>query len=203
MSYDTDQIKKQKEDFDRSQRELSAKQHEEAVRNFRNNGNNNGCFVASTRISTDRGTMPICDISPGQRVVALDKGSGSTCVARVKANNSYANVRIVELKTATGSVETTRDHPFLAKKGWKKAGKLSAGEAILDVDGNYVDIVSVTVSDRYEQTFNLIVENHYNYIANGFVVNSFGSFRTVRSLCCRTLDTISRAGIRRAEFLQT
>lgn len=93
-----------------------------------------GCFVAGTRIETDRGPRPIESIRPGDRVLTR-KGFRPVLSAAMTAR--FAAVQTIVLFDGR-TITCTPDHPFYlpAATNLVRADALRYGDCLLDVGGN-------------------------------------------------------------------
>ena len=132
-----------------------------------------GCFASSTPILTVTGWSRIDRLSIGQEVIAFDGRTKQFVPARIKLRKDHLPVRIWELEVTDALIETTNKHPFLTSRGWVQANKLTKGDVIVTNTGKETLVLRSAATDRYEAVHNLVVEDYYNYIAAGCVVNSF------------------------------
>lgn len=92
---------------------------------------------------------------------------------------------IVEIKFKNGvSILSTFDHPYYNVDGnlisyspektmkWYKGEilKMDTGSVCIDIDGNSIEIESITEIVSPIQTYNLFVENNHNFYANSILV---------------------------------
>lgn len=96
-------------------------------------GEGGNCFVAGTMVSTPTGTMPIEQISVGQKVMAFDHSQGKVVTSCVIATKSSEAEELYEIHTSEGhSLTCTGNHPiFIAGRGYIPAAQLGAGDTIL------------------------------------------------------------------------
>jgi len=83
-------------------------------------------------------------------------------------------------------VQTTSTHSFLTQRGWVKTKNLVLGDNTLYIDdaGNLVNqnVVSVTATEEYSETFNLVTTRDNNFIVQGAIAHNFTHLRLLRSL---------------------
>jgi predicted lipid-binding transport protein (Tim44 family)/ribosomal 50S subunit-recycling heat shock protein len=134
-----------------------------------------GCFAAGTKVMTAGGEKNIEEIKKGDTVTAVGADGAiknATVLAIFKTTD-----RIVRIKTANNSVDTTAEHPFLLPNGeFKNAAELSIGDSIITFDGWHIREEKIAAKELLgeEAVFNLQVEQPYTFIANGFVVHNKG-----------------------------
>lgn len=134
-----------------------------------------GCFPAGTMITTPNGQTPIEAIRRGDLVIAVDtKGNTSTVV--VEGTITKEN-KLIEIHTAQGILQTTRDHPiWISADEYREAGKLNVGDSIMMWDTNTLrptHIIRINAaSSEQHHVFNLDVAAPHTFIANGIIVHN-------------------------------
>jgi hypothetical protein len=152
------------------------------------------CFGAGTLVATPNGPTPIERLRIGDRVLAYDLESEAIVVSKVTAVFVHELVRtsVVRLERglaaqkrperlrAEGDTElrVTPNHPIFSPETRKfvDAGTLRAGSPLLYLDGRRTTPgkcggFDETVS-RVETVYNITVERHHNYFANGVLVHN-------------------------------
>lgn len=132
------------------------------------------CFPAGTPIATERGDVPIEQLSPGgPLVVAFDHRTNRTTLRPVVATRKSASEQLVEVGTASGRRFTcTADHRiFVPGRGYTEAGDLWAGAPLVTLDG--LDEVRGTrpLFDGAE-VYDLQVEGCHNFFAADVLVHN-------------------------------
>ena len=151
-----------------------------------------GCFPSGTMISTPSGSQDIASINPGDYVFSLDVGRGQFTACRVLSVRRHSTRKIWRIGFQDEhQVRTTSVHSFHVSDGWKKASRICPGDKVLfyDAQGG-ARVRSVTESrptDEVEDVLNLIVEEHFNFVANGSLAHSFTCFRRARVIAWRIL----------------
>lgn len=75
------------------------------------------------------------------------------------------------------TIRSTKDHPFLSKRGWIEATSLLVGDSLLTQTGNYIAIVRIEKKLEHENVYNFEVKDYHTYFIgkNKVVVhNSLG-----------------------------
>jgi hypothetical protein len=123
------------------------------------------CFVAGTQVLLADGTSKaIEDIAVGDQVLAADPETGETVAKPVVDTYVHHDVDTYRVKTSTGSVTSTAEHPFWVDgKGWTPVRELVSGDKLVDADGVRVELISVTPTGETETVHNVHVSDLHNY----------------------------------------
>jgi intein/homing endonuclease len=88
-------------------------------------------------------------------------------------------------------VRTTSVHSFRVTDGWKKASRICSGDKVLFYEAQGGAQVRRVTDSRptheVEDVFNLIVEERFNFVADGALAHSFTYFRRARVIAWRIL----------------
>jgi hypothetical protein len=156
-----------------------------------------GCFPAGTMIATPAGDRDIATLSPGDRVLAFDPGTGRVCSRPILKVSTYRQRRTWLLRLAGGrAVRTTGHHLFRTETGWRQASALAANELVVGCDGGLPQMTAVTHSEpdgAIDDVFTLVVEGHFTFVAAGLVVHGFTTLRRMRELFWRVRVSVGRA----------
>lgn len=160
-----------------------------------NKGGGGGCFPAGTPVLTPQGEVPIERIRPGDKVTAVGP-DGSPVEVQVRETHARRSPLLV-VQTTRGGLRTTAEHPLaMASGGYRPAGEINPGEAILAWRDGTIITAIVTGKLRGEEdepVFNLTVDGPHTYIACGFVVHNKGGGGGYRS-SGRSSSSGSRGG---------
>lgn len=189
--YNTEQLKRQEREFQRSQQELRNKQkqeqrkvekqrYESAVRGKR------GCFPAGTLITTAQGDLDIAAVREGDFVTALDSHRRVAKSRRVLRVLKHNHCRIWCIRFADGQVmRTTAIHCFLVGTSWVQARYLREGHLVSTVSSSgevaFRRVLQSISTDEVEDVYNLVVEDNFTFLAEGAVAHSFTHFRSFRT----------------------
>lgn len=122
-----------------------------------------GCFPAGTLVRTPGGEMAIETIHPGDVVLA---GNGE---ATLVAATFVTQAPVLMLRTDTGTLRTTAEHPLLCEDGeFRDAGMLVRGDRLPGATITGIE----TGPD--ELVYNLRVGAPHTFVASGFVVHNKG-----------------------------
>ncbi|MBA8737071.1 hemagglutinin repeat-containing protein, partial [Chromobacterium violaceum] len=127
------------------------------------------CFVAGTRVLTDKGLKAIETFVGGELVWSRSDQTGEygfQPVVAHKATQDQAIYRVV-VEDEIGRQETfrtTAEHPFWLKdQGWLKASLLQTGMILVDHAGQPLTVVSQVEEDETEIVFNIQVAQFQTY----------------------------------------
>lgn len=93
------------------------------------------CFPEDTLVGTETGLRPIKTVNPGDRVWALDFGTGAwrLCAVERRHDSTFAGP-VVTLDIGTSEVSATAGHPFWVIEGEDLQSRPVAGELPADED---------------------------------------------------------------------
>ena len=124
------------------------------------------CFTAGTLILTDKGLVPIEQISSGDRVWSENPVTGECGYKTVVKTFKNQVDTIVTVGFNDEIIETTVNHPFwVVGQGWTSASKLKKGDMVKDSDGAIIQIQSVKVCSFKTPTdvYNFEVADWHTY----------------------------------------
>lgn len=137
------------------------------------------CFPAGTLIKTDGGDVSIgriVDNPASFKVMAIDPFAGGIEPKRVLSARESRSDSLIRIETRTRNALTcTPDHPiFVVGYGFKPAQELRRGDKLLSYPPFPSDIVRNVFPQTYGNlpVYNLQVEDHENYFANGVLVHN-------------------------------
>ncbi len=133
-----------------------------------------GCFPRGTPVLTPEGPRPIDTIRTGE-VVTVVRPDGTTIPGRVQSVFVTRN-RLLKVTTEGGTLFTTLTQPLCLSGGqFRPAGELTRGEMIFtwkDGKRQTVKVLAVSLTDREEEVFNLVLGGEEVFIAGGFLARS-------------------------------
>lgn len=137
-----------------------------------------GCFPYHTKVSTPTGFCFIGEIAEGDIIFSFDSDTGELVERRVTRLIRHDPMKLVKLVTSGGKVlNVTENHRILTKNGFSRIDTLHVGEMIM-VDlksSTFEELNAIEENDIVEPVFNLIVEDSFTFLADGFVVHSFST----------------------------
>lgn len=142
--------------------------------------NKGGCFVYGTPISTKDGTVPIQELSVGDKIISYNESTLTTEESIISDIDSFNVKGYYEVETETHSVGVTLEHPFYIVNAdgemyIKTVGELKIGDTVHLQNGTFELITDVTYHDEVVRVYNLInVAPNHNYFANRILVHNKG-----------------------------
>ena len=155
------------------------------------------CFIAGTKIlMEDYSYKNIEEILIGEKVLSLNIDTKNLEVKKVTGVKTPIHDDIVTYKFSNGTeISCTFDHPFfindyqiasylpsktqfLNEIGVYNIGneihQIHVGDNVIDVNGNTVEILSITEMEtpKPTQTYIITVEDNHNFYANGILVHN-------------------------------
>lgn len=150
----------------------------------------NHCFVGETLINTDRGLVPIKEVSEGD-LVLTSKGYRRV-LKRFENGVKSVTKRLIQFDDFSIVLDCTDNHKIKTDVGWVEIGKLKGWESLflsksLMENGNVLSAgpnlqstgmqrlkpVRIDVLEVYEaETFDLMVDDCHEYFANGVLVHN-------------------------------
>ena len=125
------------------------------------------CFVAGTKVLTEKGYTPIEDIREGDYVYTKNLDTNQIELNKVSMKIDSLTSELFELTVAGEVIQTTRRHQFyIVDKGWVRAEDLVIGDKISsekDVDTTITKIEIKQLDERLP-VFNMEMEGHHNYL---------------------------------------
>ncbi len=144
------------------------------------------CFVADTLVYAENDTIPIQDISAGDKVWAWDEQTGTVALKEVVETYINETDELIHIFVSGEEIITTPSHPFYSPvKGWTKATHLRAGDILVLVNGEYVVVERVQheILEAPVTVYNFQVEDYHTYFvadAGVLVHNSCQKFSTTK-----------------------
>lgn len=134
-----------------------------------------GCFRAGTQVQLEGGkTIAIEQLKEGDEILAFDE-SGEIHLAKVTKLHYHADPQpILRVKFWRGEVFITPNHWVLNQYGnFVEMGYLTTHDALMDGMGHLRPIIDAELVG-HEPVWNLTVEPHHTFIANGIRVHNGG-----------------------------
>jgi len=121
------------------------------------------CFPAGTKVHTASGQKNIEDIAVGDEVWAWDEESGTIALKSVTATMQSEVDATVEITLEGETIETTAEHPFYTREGWKDAADLTETDEIKTKTGEWKFIKEHKFAYQKRKVFNFEVEDWHTY----------------------------------------
>jgi hypothetical protein len=146
---------------DRAGKEL----HVDSFRHF-------SCVAEGTLVATPGGAVRIESLVPGDEVLSYDVARRERAVAIVVHSDASYAESLLEL----GALRVTPSHPVFSLAGaWRLAGELSAGDRLLSLDLEPID-VSPRALATPATVYDLSVTAPHTYFAGGVLVHNKAAF---------------------------
>jgi Pretoxin HINT domain/Domain of unknown function (DUF4280) len=121
------------------------------------------CFPAGTPVHTVSGRKNIEEIVAGDKVWAWDEDSGTVALKKVTATMQHEVDATVEITLEGETIETTAEHPFYTREGWKDAADLTTGDELKTKEGEWKFIKAHKFAYQKRKVFNFEVEGWHTY----------------------------------------
>ena len=147
-------------------------------------GGGSGCFAPETKVSTPVGLRAIAEMEVGDPVYCIDSETSIKVSGRVVlvhkhdvANDSHD--RMLRIRHDRGELHVTENH-YLWRDGEQRieAKDWKVGDKLVHEDHGSVAINEIVPSPDIAFTYNLTVEPHHNYFADGVLVHNGGGSKT-------------------------
>ncbi len=130
------------------------------------------CFTAGTPVWTERGSVPVERVTPGDLVLAKNERTGEVGYKPVLQTTVRPPASIYRLRIGGEEFACTAGHLFwVSGQGWTMAKHLDAADPIHAVRG-VESVQSVEKTDRQEATYNLVVADWHSYFVGENLVLS-------------------------------
>jgi hypothetical protein len=125
------------------------------------------CFPAGTRVAVEGGYKSIEDIVTGELVWSWHEETGDLALKPVRHTMQRELDALVQLRLGADVVQATPEHPFWANGGWKVAGELVVGDAVLRSDGLTMPVSEVVHHTEQPTTvYNFEVADWHTYLVS-------------------------------------
>jgi hypothetical protein len=127
------------------------------------------CVAEGTMIETSRGTLPIEQVSVGDRVLSYDTQLSKEVWSEVRWVHAG---QARELLVVDGELELTGSHPLWIDGAWREARELQRGSEVMKIDRQPEPVASVATKLVDSPVYDLTVDYPHNYFADGFLVHN-------------------------------
>src|SRR3989344_8518334 len=141
-----------------------------------------GGFTGDTLVLTEGNKFkPISEIKPGEYILTR-KSYDSGELVKAKILNIHTTDAAGYL-IINGDLKVTPEHILRVNDSWKTAGSIAAGDLLIGLDGQSVEVRSVEWVLDHKTVYNLEVEDFHTYFAGGvWVHNDKGGMSAPRTV---------------------
>lgn len=152
-----------------SKTDTTTKSGNKGARNW--GGGGSGCIPRGTMVQTPRGNRPVESLRPGDKLISLELNENCDAVTTgIAALTSWRSPQCLRFNQ---DWLLTPTQPVRKPDGWVEARLVSAGDYILNGQGELVHIDHIETVEDYFEVYD-ISTNHptHNYVANGLLVHN-------------------------------
>jgi len=166
-------------------------------------GGGSGCFAPETMVSTPRGLRAIAELKRGDAVWCINPETGARVAGRVRITHKHdvandSRDRMLRILHDRGELHVTENH-YLWKDGTEKieAKDWQAGDTLVYEGWLAAKIREIVSAPDIAFTYNLTIEPHHNYFADGVLVHNGGGSKTgsydyqtglILGICCGPIN---------------
>lgn len=130
------------------------------------------CLVAGTPVWTERGSIPVEQILPGDRVLSKDIDSGEVGYKPVLLSTVREPTPVQQFRVADETIVASPGHHFwVSGDGWTKVRNLTPQRPLHTVTGMQ-RILSTEDDGRVESVYNLVVADFHTYFVGKTMILS-------------------------------
>lgn len=132
------------------------------------------CFIAGTKISTDKGLVNIEDIKIGDLVWSYNDSTHIKALKFVLDIDKQTSDHLDKLVIGSDTIYTTDEHPFYVSNTWKKVYQLVVGDTLTLINGEKQILSYKERIDTIVTVYNFEVEGFHTYYVgvNGILVHN-------------------------------
>lgn len=140
------------------------------------------CFTAGTMISTPAGQVAIESLNVGDQVFSFDFQTRRQKIGVIRSTSEKPSEQTILFTLDNGTtIEATPDHPFFdaSNQIWVRASEIENGTLLQqvadegDAQSSNVKVLNRQFTQKKQTVYNLEVDGHHNYFANGILVHNY------------------------------
>jgi len=138
------------------------------------------CFVAGTQVLTPEGEKSIETLEIGDNVISIQPITNEVKNHQIKSTFSREVSTIVNIEIGGTIITCSPEHPFwVVEEGWKEAGKLRPGMAVITHEGKEILIDAIQPQTGKFTVYNIEVEGFHTYYVSrlGILVHNKSASR--------------------------
>lgn len=126
------------------------------------------CFTAGTKIAVEDGHKNIEDIKVGDHVWAYNEETEESELKPVLNIMERETDATIEVALGKEIIETTAEHPFYTKTGWKDASDLDTKDEVRKKDGSWQRVEATNFLYSKKKVFNFEVAELHTYFVGAW-----------------------------------
>jgi hypothetical protein len=126
------------------------------------------CFVAGTKIYTNKGVVNIETLREGMKVYSYNLKSNQVELKPVIKFFKRNVQEVYSITVGKEDINVTSEHPFFVEgKGWIKVKDLEEGDLLITAKGKTKRIINITKKTIAVNVYNIEVEGNHNFYVTG------------------------------------
>ena len=131
--------------------------------------NQDGCFSKNTLVRMYDGTQRSIETLKAGELIFNPVTRGPSKISKIIVGQEPTN--LLEIKTSSGTLEVTANHPFSSERGMLRADRLKVGDRIWNTDLTLVAIDSITTMDSVnEMVWNIALDTNGSVMADHMIL---------------------------------
>ncbi|CAM4413524.1 polymorphic toxin-type HINT domain-containing protein [Zobellia nedashkovskayae] len=126
------------------------------------------CFPAGTRVAVNDGHKNIEEILIGDKVWAYNEDTGESNLKTVVQTMQREVDATIEITLGKETIETTAEHPFYTRTGWKDAADLTTNDEVKTRNNNWQRIEATNFLYSKKKVFNFEVADWHTYFVGAW-----------------------------------
>lgn len=158
------------------------------------------CLPADSEVTTPSGRAEVGELAPGSLVWSWDMRGGRRVARSVTSVRVHRPRPILRIELGSRpAFFATASHSVLCEGGWRRCGKLRAGDRLIIVSDSgtrsAAEITSINAERERKAVCSIRTSQDFNVVCNGVVTHNFTYLRNARCLLYRTIERASAAEV--------